>query len=99
MTTRLACGLCLGFLGVARCGLAAEPPIELPEVVVSESRAVPPRESWRYSQIPDFEILSDASDRATRRLVRDLEDFQKAVAIVWPAIGGHSAPSSPLPSG
>jgi hypothetical protein len=62
---------------------AAEPAIELPKVVVTDSRDLPPPESWRYATIPGFEILSNASDKATLNLIKDFEEFQQALHYVW----------------
>ena len=50
---------------------AAGPVVELPKFVVTDSRELPPPESWRYATMPGFEILSNASDKATQRLLRD----------------------------
>jgi hypothetical protein len=59
--------------------------VELPPVTVTESRELPPPEKWRYTQIPGFEVLSNASDRAAQRLLRDFQLFQTAVGIIMPA--------------
>src|SRR5262245_64494329 len=70
--------------------LAQEPPatidpvIELPKFIVTDSRELPPPESWRYATIPGFEILTNASDRATQRLLRDFGMFRQALGHVWP---------------
>jgi hypothetical protein len=58
--------------------------IELPKFVVTDSRELPPPESWRYATIPGFEILTNASDRATQRLLRDFGMFRQALGHVWP---------------
>jgi len=58
--------------------------VELPKFVVTDSRELPPPESWRYATIPGFEILTNASDKATQRLVRDFEMFRQALGYVWP---------------
>ncbi len=63
---------------------AAEPVVELPKFVVTDSRELPPPESWRYATISGFEILTNASDKATQRLVRDFEMFRQALGYVWP---------------
>lgn len=64
--------------------VAEGPVIELPKFVVTDSRELPPPESWRYATIPGFEILSSASDRTTKRLVRDFQMFREALDIIWP---------------
>jgi hypothetical protein len=58
--------------------------IELPKFVVTDSRELPQPESWRYATIPGFEILTNASDRATQRLLRDFGMFRQALGHVWP---------------
>ena len=62
---------------------ANEPVVELPKFVVTDSRELPPPESWRYATIPGFEILSNASEKATQRLVKDFEEFRQALSYVW----------------
>lgn len=61
-----------------------EPVIELPKFVVTDSRELPPPESWRYATIPGFEILTNASDHATDSLMRDFGLFREVLSIVWP---------------
>ncbi len=58
--------------------------VELPKFVVTDTRELPPPESWRYAQISGFEILSNANEREARRLVRDFDLFRRALAEVWP---------------
>jgi hypothetical protein len=58
--------------------------VELPKFVVTDNRELPPPESWRYAAIPGFEILSNASDKATQRLIRDFEVFRQALSYAWP---------------
>ena len=60
------------------------PVIRLPTFTVTETRILPPPESWHYAQVPGFEILSDASDEVTEGLVHDFLLFQRAVETVWP---------------
>jgi hypothetical protein len=62
----------------------ADPVIELPKFVVTDSRELPQPESWRYATIPGFEILTNASDRATQRMLRDFGMFRQALGHVWP---------------
>jgi hypothetical protein len=64
--------------------VSSEPAIELPKFVVTDSRELPQPESWRYATIPGFEILTNASDKATQRLLRDFGMFRQALAQVWP---------------
>jgi hypothetical protein len=70
--------------------------IELPKFVVTDSRELPPPESWRYATIPGFEILSNASDRATKRLIEDFEMFTTALGYVWPINTKPTAPTALL---
>lgn len=58
--------------------------VELPKFVVTDNRELPPPESWRYAAIPGFEILSNASEKATQRLIRDFEVFRQALSYAWP---------------
>lgn len=69
---------------------AKDIPITLPAYTVTDSRELPPPESWRHAQIPNFEILSNASDRETQRLLRDFQQFNQAIGVVWPALIGRS---------
>ncbi|MEO5961707.1 MAG: hypothetical protein ABIR80_21545, partial [Opitutaceae bacterium] len=62
----------------------AGPVVELPKLVVTDSRELPPPEAWRYATIPGFEILTNASDKATQRLMRDFEIFRMGLGYVWP---------------
>lgn len=58
--------------------------VELPKFVVQDSRELPPPESWKYATMPGFEVLTNASDKATQRLVKDFDEFRQALSIVWP---------------
>ncbi len=88
-------GLVLGplfFLSTFAGGAEEVPkaaPIALPTFTVTDSRELPPPEAWRYAQIPDFEIISNASDRETQRLMRDFQQFNHAIGVVWPALIGR----------
>jgi hypothetical protein len=61
-----------------------DPVIELPKFVVTDSRELPQPEAWRYATVPGFEILTNASDRATQRMLRDFGMFRQALSHVWP---------------
>lgn len=76
--------LLCGLAPLAAAPKAAGPVVTLPKYVVTDSRVLPPPESWRYATIPGFEILSSASDRATQRLMQDFEMFREALNVVWP---------------
>jgi hypothetical protein len=58
--------------------------VELPVLWVEEKVRLPPRENWRYCAIPDFEILSELSDKDTRALIRDLQTSRQVGEHVWP---------------
>lgn len=64
----------------------SEPAVELPTYTVTESRELPPPEKWSYARIDGFEVLSSASDRATKRLVQDFQRFYQAIGFVWPGV-------------
>src|SRR4051812_48716610 len=73
---------------------AAISSVQLPTYVVTETREVPPPESWRHAEIPGFEVLSNASDAQTRDFLSELQLFHQAIKIVWPAIHSTLPPSS-----
>lgn len=82
----------LAALGVIVSANAAESPvvggpiIELPKFEVTDSRLLPPPESWHYAEIPGFEILSRISERETRRFVRDFLLLQEVIQEIMPAL-------------
>lgn len=87
---RRGLGAAIG-LALASSSLAAskspasdEPAIELPKFVVTDSRELPQPESWRYGTIPGFEVLTNASDRTTQKLLSDFQTFRDALSCVWP---------------
>lgn len=59
-------------------------PIDLPEYQVTAERELPPPEQWFYARIAGFEILSNASEGATKQLLTDFQRFTHAVDLVWP---------------
>lgn len=70
--------------------LAAEPvtegqTVKLPTMTVTDSAALPELESWHYGRITGFEVLSNASENETRKLLADFQKFQQAVQLMWPA--------------
>jgi hypothetical protein len=67
--------------------------IALPEFRVVSERPLPPRESWSYVQLGNFEVLSSAPDRVTREFVGNLRDFQ----IVLGNISRHMLIRAELP--
>ena len=68
----------------AQPAAASDDVVELPQFLVTDTRELPPPESWRYARIPGFEILSNARDRDAERLIRDFDLFRQALAVVWP---------------
>ncbi|MEO6246063.1 MAG: hypothetical protein ABIQ12_11585 [Opitutaceae bacterium] len=68
--------------------------IELPKFVVTDSRDLPPPESWRYGTIPGFEVLSNASVKGTQRLLRDFDMFRQALSLIWPMPQRISQPTA-----
>lgn len=85
-------GLAAGFHRLQAEDNPADPIIELPRFVVTETRELPRPESWRYAQIPGFEILTNASNRTTQRLINDFELFKQALGVVWPTVDRMSVP-------
>jgi len=93
-------------IGLAGCWLSAaggpsiEEPAEgdivtLPVFNVTGERLLPPPESWRHGEIPGFEILSNDSDRNTRRLIQRFQEFQQALSVIWPGVDERiSAPTT-----
>lgn len=60
--------------------------VELPAYTVTETRELPPPERWSYAQFDGFEVLSNASERATRDLVQYFRRFSQALDVVWPGV-------------
>lgn len=89
----------------AQDATALEPPvgpvIELPKFEVTDSRLLPPPEKWRYAAIPGFEVLSNISERETKRFVQDFLLLQEAVNVIMPGMrgGGVSVPTSLIIAG
>jgi hypothetical protein len=63
----------------------AEPVLELPKLTINDRAPLPELESWRYTRIASFEVLSNASDSETKKLLADFQKFQRAVSLAWPA--------------
>jgi len=73
-------------------GARAEPAIELPVFEVRDTRLLPPPESWRYAEIPGFEILSRISERGSRHFVNDFLLLQEVIEVIMPGLTrGHVA--------
>ncbi len=88
---------CLFFVTAAGPLLAAgqdvanEKAIELPTYTVTDSRELPPPEQWHYGRIAGFEVLSNASVKATKKIVDDFQRYSLALGFVWPGIQRPSA--------
>lgn len=89
----MACGLlALGGTAATSADIAApaapftvgEVTVELPIFEVTDSRVLPPPESWRYAAIPGFEVLSSISARETTRFVKDFFLLQAAINEIMP---------------
>ena len=78
----------------AATAAAAGPVVELPKFVVTDTRELPQPEAWRYAEIPGFEILTNASDKTTRRLIKDFDQFKEALALVWPIPNRAGVPTA-----
>lgn len=61
-------------------------PIDLPEYSVFANRELPPPEPWFYSRIKGFEVLSNASEQSTLRLLTEFQRFSHALSLVWPGM-------------
>ncbi|MEY2878153.1 MAG: hypothetical protein RLZZ15_533, partial [Verrucomicrobiota bacterium] len=60
--------------------------VELPKFEVTDSRVLPPPEKWHYASIPGFEILSNTSERETKRFVNDFLLLQSAIGELMPGL-------------
>jgi hypothetical protein len=84
----LCAGLAVAAAGWAQSAAPAalkDEPVQLPVYTVTDSRLLPPPETWFYARVPGFEILSNASERRTRELVTDFLWFNQSLSLVWPA--------------
>lgn len=68
---------------------------ELPQLVVEGSRVFPAPQAWSYSEIPGFEVLSNASERNTKRFLERFQRLRSAVDICLP---GANQAASRLPA-
>jgi hypothetical protein len=80
----LGLGLIGGVGELAAQDVSKDKPVELPTYTVQDSRELPPPETWYYGRIAGFEILSNGSQKETKRLVEDFQRFNLALALVWP---------------
>lgn len=50
-------------------------------LVVTEKQELPPPEVWYQTKIPGFDVLSNARERTTKKLLQDFEMFRTALEI------------------
>lgn len=94
---RLALLVFLGLPLAALARTAADAPagetVQLPDFKVTGKQELPPPESWQYTRLDDgTEVLSNASERASKRMLRDFQMFQQALAVAWPSLVGNRPP-------
>lgn len=61
-----------------------EPVTQLDTLVITARTELPPPETWLTTTIPGFTIYSSASERASRKLIQDFENFRIALDAAWP---------------
>ena len=71
-------------LAVAQTPTLNQEPVELPVYTVQGTVDPLPPESWRYTRIEGFEVLSDGSVAQTRHWVEEFQRFHHAISLVWP---------------
>lgn len=70
-------------------------PLSLPDYQVWADRPLPPPETWYYARIDGFEVLSDASEGDTRRVLQEFVRFTHALNLVWPGMSpDNTAPAT-----
>ena len=69
---------------------AGEKVLELPKLTVNDTAPLPELEPWQHTRITGFDVLSNASDGQTQKLLADFLKFQRAIQLAWPA------PTKPL---
>jgi hypothetical protein len=70
--------------------------VKLPTYTVTDSRDLPEPESWRYTTIPSYEILSQISEAKTQSLAQDLARMDALLDHVWPGIKSKPRPETTL---
>ena len=85
--------------GAEASATPAAPVVELEKMVVTDTRELPPAEAWRYAEIAGFEILSNASDKATQRLIREFQMFRQALGFIYPMPNRPGQPTALILSG
>lgn len=59
------------------------PTLELPKLSVNSDAPLPALEAWRHTRVGNFDVLSNAGDKRTQRLLADFQKFQKATTLIW----------------
>jgi hypothetical protein len=59
---------------------------ELPSFVVEEKLLVAPKESWRYTTVPGFEILTNVSDRNATRFLKEFLRYRVILGALFPMV-------------
>lgn len=94
----LGCAVWLMFLAGRTAAMAAVPAlpvVELPKFEVTDTRILPPLESWRHAELPGFEVLSNLPERSTRHFVRHFLLLQEVIGAIMP---GLRSADTPLPT-
>jgi hypothetical protein len=81
-----AIGACAFTLACCPTPASAQDVVRLPDYTVRADRVLPLPESWRYTRIPGFEVLSSVSEGETRRILHDLQELRSALDVVWPGM-------------
>lgn len=68
--------------------------VELPPFIVAGKIELPKPESWLYAWIDGFEVLSNAPQRETNRLLKDFQRFRQALQIVRPEAKPPDVPAT-----
>jgi hypothetical protein len=67
-------------------GIPESEVVHLPQYTVTDVRMLPQPEFWRYAELPGFEILSNGGNRSTLRFLKDFQQLQVVMSVVWPAL-------------
>jgi len=69
--------------------------VALPRFTVTDTRPLPPPESWRYIALRGFEVISNTSDSMTKRFLGEFARAQTGIALVWPDLLRSAKPALP----
>ncbi len=73
-----------------------EGPIVMPKVTVRGDAAETKHESWQYTRIEGFEVLSNGTESEARTLLRKFLHFRQALALAWPPADFHATAPATL---